>query len=400
MTIMNFTGCEFLEIFPDVSRIPNLVDLRLDGCKNLVEIHHSVGFLDKLVHLSLEECYSLVNFPRSLKLRSLKRLHVSSCSRLNYFPEIECPMECLEYIYFSATGIKELPSSIVYLSGLRRLQLESNRNLLYTLSLSCSNLFKFPDKMGDIRQSMPSNVSTKESEIFLGPDLLLLPPPTNSSVSNDDCSSTVFPALEYMFLRNCGLLNFFSIFNCSSTMKTLDLSGSVIDTIPPCIERFVCLLQLYLEDCKQLQKILRLPRNIKFVSAVGCMSLETFLGEPQTSELVSTWLYPEVVWYETTCSAQGPVGSVAPSATYQNVQTVAIAQPLEVTSFLDGLRYSLSHIQVCVAWFVGCITENLSYLCNRELLRRSVTLTVWFREIRFQIGSTIVKRFQIVIHVK
>jgi hypothetical protein len=252
----------------------------------------------------------------------------------------------------------------VYLIGLRHLQLDDNRNLmylpssiyqlqhLYTLSLDgCSNLVKFPDKMGDIRQSMPSNVSMKESEIFLGPDLLLLPPPTNSSVSNDDCSSIVFPALEYLYLGNCGLLeqNFFSIFNCSSTLGILYLSGSVIDTIPPCIERFVCLRRLHLDNCKQLQKILRLPRNIGLVSAKGCMSLETFLGEPQTSELVSTWFYPEVVWYETTCSARGPVGSGAPSATDQNVQTVAIAQPLEVTSFLDGLRYSLSHIQVCVA---------------------------------------------------
>jgi hypothetical protein len=233
-----------------------------------------------------------------------------------------------------------LPSSIYQLQHLFSLSLDG-----------CSNLVKFPDKMGDIRQSLPSNVCMKESEIFLGPDLLLLPPPTNSSVSNDDCSSIVFPALEYLYLGNCGLLeqNFFSIFNCSSTLGILNLSGSVIDTIPPCIERFVCLRRLYLDNCKQLQKILRLPRNIGLVSAKGCMSLETFLGEPQTSELVSTWLYPEVVWYETTCSARGPVGSGAPSATYQNVQTVAIAQPLEVTSFLDGLRYSLSHIQVCVA---------------------------------------------------
>jgi hypothetical protein len=364
MTIMNFSRCEFLEIFPNVSRIPNLVDLRLNGCKNLVEIHHSVGFLDKLVHLSLMECYSLVNFPKSLKLRSLKELYVSSCLGLNYFPEIECQMECLEYLNFDDTNIKELPSSIAYLIGLRDLQLENNRNLMYLPSSiyqlqhlcnvrldGCSNLVKFPDKMGDIRQSMPSNVSTKESEIFLGLDLLLLPPPTNSSVSDDDCSSIVFPALEHLHLCNCGLSeqNFFSIFNCSTTLGTLDLSGSAIDTIPPCIERFVRLQHLHLDDCKQLQKILRLPRNIKYVSAKVCMSLETFLGEPQTSELVSTWLYPEVVWYETTCSARGPVGSGASFATYQNVQTVAIAQPLEVTSFLDGLTYSLSHIQVCVA---------------------------------------------------
>ncbi|XP_059454541.1 uncharacterized protein LOC132185773 [Corylus avellana] len=58
------------------------------------------------------------------------------------------------------------------------------------------------------------------------------------------------------------------------------------------------------------------------------MSLETFFGEAQTSELFNTWWLPEFVWYETTCSARGPVGSGASSATYQNVQTVAIAQPL------------------------------------------------------------------------
>jgi hypothetical protein len=93
---------------------------------------------------------------------------------------------------------------------------------------------------------MPSNVSMKESEISSGPELLPLPPPTNSSVSNDDCSSIVFPALQELDLENCVLLesNFFRIFNCSSTLELLDLSGSAIVTIPTCIERFVCLRDL------------------------------------------------------------------------------------------------------------------------------------------------------------
>jgi hypothetical protein len=59
MTTMDFSYCKFLEKIPDVSRIPNLETLVLDGCKNLVEVHHSVGFLDKLVDLSLENALIL-----------------------------------------------------------------------------------------------------------------------------------------------------------------------------------------------------------------------------------------------------------------------------------------------------------------------------------------------------
>ncbi|GLT63052.1 hypothetical protein SLA2020_356450 [Shorea laevis] len=117
MTIMNFCDCEFLRKIPDVSRIPNLEKLALDYCKNLVEVHPSVGFLDKLVSVSLEQCTNLRSFLRSLRMRSLKLLRLPGCSRLKNFLEIECQMECLKEIDFSETGIKELPSSIGYLIG-------------------------------------------------------------------------------------------------------------------------------------------------------------------------------------------------------------------------------------------------------------------------------------------
>jgi hypothetical protein len=99
---------QFLKKIPDVSRIPNLETLYLNGCTNLVEVHCSVGFLDKLVDLSLDCCYNLRIFPRSLKLRSLERLVIGGCSRLKNFPEIECQMERIEYVKFVVTGIEEL----------------------------------------------------------------------------------------------------------------------------------------------------------------------------------------------------------------------------------------------------------------------------------------------------
>jgi Leucine-rich repeat (LRR) protein len=107
--------------------------LALDGCKNLVEVDPSIGFLDKLVSLSLDKCSNLRSFPRSLKMRSLKLLSLSGCSKLKNFPEIEYQMECLKLINFSETGIEELPSSIGYLVRVKTLNLSG-----------CTNLMKLP----------------------------------------------------------------------------------------------------------------------------------------------------------------------------------------------------------------------------------------------------------------
>jgi hypothetical protein len=133
MKIMDFYKCQFLQIIPDFSSIPNLEELILYGCTNLVEIHNSVGFLDKLARLSGNRCHNLSSFPRILRLRSLKCLGLGF-SKLKDFPEIECQMEYLVQIDFRCTGVKELPSSIQNLVGLKNLYLEGCINLMYLSS--------------------------------------------------------------------------------------------------------------------------------------------------------------------------------------------------------------------------------------------------------------------------
>ncbi|XP_059455260.1 disease resistance protein Roq1-like [Corylus avellana] len=194
MTIMNFTNCKFLRKIPDVSSISNLERLILDGCKNLVEVHHSVGFLDKLVCLRLAYRSNLKSFPKSLKLQSLKFLSLLGCSRLKKFPEIECQMECLVYIDFQYTNIEELPSSIGYLIGIKTLDLSGCKNLknipnniyqlqhLERLNLGgCNSLkgmppypsskFEFLQKVIDNRQFMSSEILDPTQRWFheLGP---------------------------------------------------------------------------------------------------------------------------------------------------------------------------------------------------------------------------------------
>ncbi|KAB1211899.1 TMV resistance protein N [Morella rubra] len=58
MTIIDFSGSKFLTKIPDLSRSPNLKEVVLKSCTNLVEVHHSVGFLDKLVTLN---CWIVLN---------------------------------------------------------------------------------------------------------------------------------------------------------------------------------------------------------------------------------------------------------------------------------------------------------------------------------------------------
>ncbi|KAF5445683.1 hypothetical protein F2P56_034719 [Juglans regia] len=124
---MKFSKCEFLTKIPDVSGLETLERLEIKYCNNLVELHKSIGFLDKLVELEIENCESLTSFPRSLKLRSLKELILRYCGRLQKFPEIDQrEMKCLTWVQLEhMTAIKELPSSIWDLTGLRQLKISS-----------------------------------------------------------------------------------------------------------------------------------------------------------------------------------------------------------------------------------------------------------------------------------
>ncbi|XP_059430437.1 disease resistance protein RPV1-like isoform X2 [Corylus avellana] len=292
MKIMEFSECHFLTKIPDMSRTPNLEKLSLFECESLVEVHDSVGFHDKLASLTIMKCSNLISLPRSLKLRSLEALYLDDCSSLQNFPEIDIEMECLRYISFSDILIKDLPSSIGYLTGLRQLYIKNCPNLMHLpssilqlqhleeLSIeNCSELFKLPTKVRDERQSLPSIVSIKESEISSSTELLSLLPPTNASNLDNGCSSTVFPALRDLDLDNCMHLSksdFLDILDCFSALERLNLSGSDIVSLPTCIKSFVRLRGLLLNDCKQLQEVLELPPNIESIRASGCVSLESF----------------------------------------------------------------------------------------------------------------------------
>lgn len=122
-----------------------------------------MGFLKNLVLLNLKNCRNLKSLPNSIQMDNLETLVLSGCVNLTNYPEIMTDMNCLSEVYLEATGVKELPSSIEHLTGLRLMKLSYCKNLtslpktigrlksLRILILSgCSKLEKLPEELGHI----------------------------------------------------------------------------------------------------------------------------------------------------------------------------------------------------------------------------------------------------------
>ncbi|KAG6676646.1 hypothetical protein I3842_15G163100 [Carya illinoinensis] len=225
LTIMDFSDCEFLTKISDISSCPNLKEMHLNYCRNLVEVHDSVGVHDKLFELSLDECSNLKSFTRRLQLRSLHFLSLRGCSSLQNFPEIGCQMQYLRVIDLKGTAIEELPSSIEHVTGLVHLILEDCVNLKHLPSCllqwkslrwlvldDCPNIVNFGMEAVHNGQSSPYIVSARENEASSSTELFPIPPPTNSAISlPQDSSSLRFPSLYQLDLANSGLTRFFLI---------------------------------------------------------------------------------------------------------------------------------------------------------------------------------------------
>ncbi|KAF2319821.1 hypothetical protein GH714_019407 [Hevea brasiliensis] len=107
---------------PELSSIPKLELLFLDGCRSLIEIPSSIGELKCLKEISLIGCEELHSIPQSIcNLKFLTQVDISYCLNVTELPENIGDLELLEFLCIIASGIKTLPSSINQLKNLRDL---------------------------------------------------------------------------------------------------------------------------------------------------------------------------------------------------------------------------------------------------------------------------------------
>ncbi|KAI4353222.1 hypothetical protein L6164_002188 [Bauhinia variegata] len=241
--------CKFLEQVPDLSEVPNLTELHLDFCENLIEIHDSVGFLDKLRVISAKSCVNLKNFPRFMKLKSLEILNLECCLSLKFFPEIVGKMGNLSHISLRKSAIEELPCSIENVTRILHLDLSY-----------CHKLSKVPPR------------------ILMSPVLELLNVGESSRFGfmkklGEQEQVTLYH--KRVWLRGCNFLDGFlpTFLGLSPNITELEICRCNFTILPECIQVFKFLIHLNLDNCKQLQEIRGVPQNIKVFSARNCTSL-------------------------------------------------------------------------------------------------------------------------------
>ncbi|KAK4283300.1 hypothetical protein QN277_000265 [Acacia crassicarpa] len=151
LKFLSFSCCEYLSEIPNLSLTPHIESLNLDHCKSLMEVHESVGSLEKLVTLNLAFCSNLKTLPSGFRLKSLRSLLLTGCSNLRNFPEIVEKMASVEEVLLEGTSIKALPQSIEHLIGLKALLLDSCQMLEHVPSsieklqyLTCLSLTNCP----------------------------------------------------------------------------------------------------------------------------------------------------------------------------------------------------------------------------------------------------------------
>ncbi|CAN6584487.1 unnamed protein product [Malus baccata var. baccata] len=293
LKFINLSYCGYLKETPDLTKVPNLERLIFLCCISLVEVHPSIWTLTKLVLLDLRGCDKLTILASSIRVKSLETLDLSPCSSLEMFPEILEVMEELPELNLSGSKIKELPSSINNLIGLRYLILNDCKELknlpsirmksLKTLDLSgCSSLEMFAEIL-EVMEELPElNLS--------GSKVKELP----SSINNltglrylnlKDCKELKsLPSVIHMRslitfdLSGCSSLELFpEILEVMGELTELNLSGSKIKELPSSINNLTGLRYLKLKDCKELKSLPSIRmRSLKILVLCGCSSLEMF----------------------------------------------------------------------------------------------------------------------------
>ena len=247
---LNLRECESITELPEFCT-PSLEIMDLCFCKNLVKVHESVGNLDKLREWYLNRCEKLQILPDILRLKSLLEFNLTDCFRLEKFPNIHPEMKSLPTLNLSGSAIRELPSSIKYLTGLYGLDL-----------MDCKNLRYLPDDIYKLQLLKELSIPTaklRQTDDYLD--------------GFSKCGFLNLKSLDFRGNKNIIELDFLMKPEFFPVLNFLDLSETNIVSIPKSLSRFANLEVLEIRNCKQLREIPRLPQSVRDVDVRNCYSL-------------------------------------------------------------------------------------------------------------------------------
>ncbi|RXH87847.1 hypothetical protein DVH24_034747 [Malus domestica] len=216
LKILNLSHSHGLKATPDFRPVPNLERLILKDCVNLVDVHESIGKLERLICLNMEDCKNLKKLPKNISmLTSLETLIISGCSKFEVFPTEISKMESLKVFQADDVSIHQLRTASQWLP-------------------------LWPTKRIGISWAS-----------YLRHNLVTL------SLRNSNLSDENFP-------RDFGNL---------PSLQILDLSSNSVCGLPDCVRGVRGLRKLSFEGCKRLKSLLRLP-CVGELEIQNCESLE------------------------------------------------------------------------------------------------------------------------------
>ncbi|EXB76509.1 Protein SUPPRESSOR OF npr1-1, CONSTITUTIVE 1 [Morus notabilis] len=223
---LSLSGCSCLDDFPELPSSIKFLDLSETAIE---QVPSSVQRLSYLEIFYLRYCRRLKSLPISIcDLSFLKWLHLRGCPMLEYLPEIGKPLECLEDLELSESGIRELHSSIGNLSHISSLFLHE-----------CKNLKVVPDDI--------YNLHLKILSFSDCPRLENLPP-----------FSMVFLSLTELYVKNCNIFEIPDLLSLPS-LQILKVEGTRIDRIPASIKQYSKLHDdIVIVNCKSFHPRLKL----------------------------------------------------------------------------------------------------------------------------------------------
>ncbi|KAF7848212.1 hypothetical protein BT93_L2191 [Corymbia citriodora subsp. variegata] len=252
---INFSYCQSIVHMPDLSCTPNLEELDFRNCKNLVEAHESITYLDKLQVLNLGECSKLSVFPNVLKSKKLRALDFCHCMKLERLPDIPHKLEGLKHFTLKGTAIIELPASIENLVSLEEMYI-----------YNCKNLEHLPSSIYKLQ-------NLKRLEVQHCTNLIEFPKYKDSV---DQCMKVGLSNLGFLDLAGCNLsdVEFLENLSCFPLLSHLILMENNMATLPTSIKSRDHLLRLKIGNCHQLQEIPELPPFLSYFDAGNCESLQ------------------------------------------------------------------------------------------------------------------------------
>ncbi|XP_058188497.1 TMV resistance protein N-like isoform X3 [Rhododendron vialii] len=235
LRFLNLSHSHSLTKTPDFSRLPKLERLILKDCIRLVEVHESIGELERLVFLNLRDCTNLRKLPKSIcQLNSLEKLILSGCSNLIELPIELGKLESLTVLHADKVAVNQL----VPTTG----EVKSWKARFWSW---VSKRSRSPESIG----------------FFL---------------------ATLSHSLVKLSLANCNLSNdaIPIDLNSLSLLQYLNLSENPINTLPESIKGLCMLRDLWVDSCTGLQSLPELPSSLVTLKAVHCTSLKRITNLP------------------------------------------------------------------------------------------------------------------------